>query len=213
MKPARIVPLAILFGALVILVVVPTLYGLEYPKSIASVFDDVVTLGQLSCLVGFVSDLGIVLWFAMALFFLHGLHRSLQQGPVSGDDLGFYLGFAALALWLGLDDRLLIHEWLTNQYRIPEVFLMAVYGSAVLLGGWRYRVYLALAGVGWLWVALPCFGISVVMDLELLPWLIEGRISAATREVIEEGFKWIGICTLFLYVFVLTAHLPFQKQK
>jgi len=62
-----------------------------------------------------------------------------------------------------------------------------------VIAGWIFRRYLSGPGIGWLWIAFPCFIVSVGMDLFM------------SNEVIEESFKWVGICALFLYIFVLTG--------
>ncbi len=208
-------PLVLFILSLIILVAVPIIYGREYPKSIASVFDDVVTLGRFSCFVGFLSDLGIVLWFAMSILFMHGYHRRIQSdSPPSFHEAGFYLLFGGLTFWLGLDDRLLIHEWLSENYQVPEALLVLVYGVIVLIGGWRYRAYLAAPGaVAWLWVAFPCFVASVAIDLGFFDPSLANLLGASMHEVAEESLKWIGICSLFLYVFVLMTHLPNIRRK
>lgn len=193
-KYPRVIPSILFAAALFVLVVVPFVYGREYPKSVASVFDDIVTFGRFSCLVGFLSDLGIVLWFAMSALLMHALHRRLvDNGKAATAEKAFYLVFALITLWLGLDDRLLIHEWLTYKGGIPEGLIMAVYAAVVLTAGWTFRRFLAAPGIEWLWIAFPCFIVSVGMDL------------FASNEVIEESFKWVGICALFLYIFVLTG--------
>ena len=201
-------------AALVTLALVTLMYGRQYPRSVSSVFEDVVTFGRLSPLVGFLSDMGIVLWLATAILFLHSAHRRLQESvPLAPDERGFYLFAVGTLLYLGLDDRLMIHEWLMAHWGIPKACILAVYGLVILVGGWRYRRYcLSGRAMHWLGIAGVAFAVSVASQIHLFaPWL-HGAVSAGAQRVFEESAKWLGICALFLYTFLLTTDPPCRRQ-
>lgn len=207
-----LVPPLVFLLCLVVLVVVPLAYGLQYPRSVGSVFDDVVTFGRLSALVGFMSDLGITLWMAMAALMAHAFHRRMEmETPVPSEEYWFYLCSIFVLLFLALDDRLLIHEWLNEQHGVSRRLIIAVYGTGVLGAGFRFRAYLLGKQQVWLWVALAAFVFSEIVDLNLLDGFINHFLSADNQDVLEESAKWIGICALFLHVFTLTTNLPVKR--
>jgi hypothetical protein len=212
MNRSQWVPAGILALAAATVVLVPALYATQY-QTVTSVFDDVVSYGRLAPLVGFVSDMGVCLWLASAGLMLHGLHSLLAQGrAVTVRDAAFYLSWAALLIVLGLDDRLLLHEWLQDAYGVPELLVVGVYAAwvAVMLVVFR-RYCLARAG-GWLWLALAAFVVSAAVDMGALNAVGLAGLSDNAQVVIEEGAKWMGICALYLYAFVLTAAPPHAAQ-
>ena len=207
LRPRHHIVQAVSFAVmLLMLIAVPVIYGSAYPLSIASVFEDVVTYGKLAPLVGFMSDLGIAMWIATAILLLHGLHRVLQHhAPLSSGDYGFYVFWILALLLLALDDRLLIHEWLTERWQIPEGLIMGLYGVILGAGAWRSRAYVKGRPMGWLWLAFLMLGTSVGIDLSF------GASIGASAMVLEEAAKWLGICALFLYVFGLMTDPPISR--
>ncbi len=203
------VPILIFLVSLAVLILVPSLYGLQYPKSVSSVFDDVVTYGKLSALVGFMSDLGITLWMTMAVLMAHAWHRRLQQKnkPLIAEEKWFYISSIAVLLLLALDDRLLIHEWLNEEKGVPKRLIMGAYGAVVVAWGLRFSKYLLGRSQAWLWAALFAFCVSEAVDLNYLSGLLNRFFSVVSQDVIEEGTKWVGICALFLHIFTLTTDL------
>lgn len=213
MRPSRSswVPGLVAGLGLVALVLVPWIYALEFPRSPGSVFEDVVTFGSLARLVGFLSDLGIAMWLAMAMLLLQGLHRRLRHGPsLSPREQGSYLFGAFFALFLALDDRLMIHEWLTERWGLPEALIMAGYAGVLAWGAWRYAAF--WRATSWRWVVLAAvgFAVSAAIDFGGIGGLVQGVMGESWCEVVEDGAKWVGICALLLYVFDLTADLSAQ---
>lgn len=206
------VPALVAGLGLMALVLVPWIYALEFPKSPGSVFEDVVTFGSLARLVGFLSDLGIAMWLTMAMLLLQGLHHRLRHGPTLGPrEQGFYLFGALFALFLALDDRLMIHEWLTERWGLPEALIMAGYAGVLGWGIWRYAAFWRATSWRWVVVAAIGFAFSAAIDFGGLGSVAQGWLGESWREVIEDGAKWVGICALLLYVFDLTADLPAQR--
>lgn len=202
------VPAAVAGLGLIALLLVPWIYAIEFPKSPGSVFEDVVTFGSLARLVGFLSDLGIAMWLAMTMLLLQGLHRRLRHGPALGPrEQGFYVFGACLTLFLTLDDRLMIHEWLTERWGMPEGLIMAAYAVVLGWGLWRYAAFWRATSWRWIVVAAVGFALSAAIDFGGLGAAVQGWVGASWSEVFEDGAKWIGICALLLYVFDLTADL------
>jgi hypothetical protein len=208
------VPALVLGLGLVALVLVPWIYAIEFPKSPGSVFEDVVTFGSLARLVGFLSDLGIAMWLAMALLFLHSLHRRLRQGPLlAPGEQGFYLFAAAYTLFLALDDRLMVHEWLTERWGLPEPMVMGVYGAVLAYGAWRYWAFWRLGSRRWLALVALGFALSAGIDFGGLGGGVAHLVGESWAEVLEDGAKWIGICALLLYVFDLTVDVSMRRVE
>lgn len=203
-----LVPILIFLTGLLTVTMVAWLYGLQYPLSVHSVFEDVVTYGSLAPMVGFMSDMGIVLWFTCAALFALGLHQGLVRDPVlSPSAVRFYLCAILLFVLMGLDDRLLIHEHLTAKYGIAEVFIVGAYALAFLAWAAVYRSVLLRIGLHWLIVAAISFCISIVTDLGWMNSILAGWSPSDTM-VLEESAKWTGIVALFIHVFLLMEDAP-----
>ncbi len=204
----RIIPNLMLLSALVLVIVVPFLYGQQFPLSVHSVFEDVVTYGKLAPFVGFMSDMGIVLWFATAILFAHGYHRILSHTSiVTVSEAGFYIVGIVLFVLLGLDDRLLIHEYLTDRYGIAEGLIVGIYG--LMFGAWGvvYQNFLLKKGYCWLVVMVLAFSLSVAVDLGLMHSILAGW-SVGDLVVVEESAKWVGIVAIFVHVFYVMEEPP-----
>jgi len=153
---------------------------------------DMAAVVEIHPLTGILSNLGILLWCASAavsLFTWMVLWRRPMDMPV-----GFLLASGLLTLQLLLDDLFLFHEELAEGYLgIGQATVMALY---VLLAGayvlsFRRTIlrteYILLAS------AVACFAVSILFDA------VEDHWTNRWQYLIEDGFKFLGICNWCAY--------------
>lgn len=140
---------------------------------------DPVSVAGVPLYVGFVSQLGIVLWSATAACcFLAALIVARQGLDIRWRN--FFLGAAGLSLMLGLDDLYLLHEVFFPYFGIPELVVFGVYGLLVAVFLGRYLSLLLRSDFLLLAMAFGFLGLSVLADLfdvELIePYLLEDTL-------------------------------------
>jgi hypothetical protein len=176
----------------VLLLIALAVFGLGMGKDIGRFLREPTTTAGLHPLIGFVSNLGVLLWAAAASvsFFAASIVRHGNSGD-SGDAAGFLVSSGSLSMYLCLDDLFQIHEDLASRYfGIPERYVYVALALAVLIYLVRYRQLLLKSGYPMLVAAFVFLGTSVVIDDVLEPFmhsLGQGRI------LIEDGAKWLGV--------------------
>lgn len=144
--------------------------------------------------IGFMSQLGIVVWSAAAGVCLLSALAIRGRGARGGPGFGLFFSAGVLSLLLAIDDAIMIHEDMLPPLGVPEEATMGLYMlllAAILL---RYaRVLLAHSAV-LLAVALGAFAASVVVDLNLLFSLAWDR-----HILLENSLKFLGIVAWAAY--------------
>lgn len=148
---------------------------------------------QSSPYVGFLSNLGILLWCASAAvcFLAFGL---LRTRPGETTAAGFFLASALLSTWLLLDDLFLLHEeFLWRQLGLGERKIFAGYGLLVLLYLAYYRRVIIRDSNGLLLLlALGWFALAMVFD----------RVrhhQPDLNQLLEDAPKFFGLATWLAY--------------
>lgn len=143
---------------------------------------------------GAVSTAGILLWCVGAASGI--VAGTLPRARGSDPRAACALGFGLLAAWLCLDDAFLIHDALGSRLcGIPELVVIGAEGLWLGLLLLHHRDVLRREEPALLATAVACFGIAVVSDMIPTDSAIPGLWRLATY-VIEDGFKWVGICVL-----------------
>ena len=153
---------------------------------------------------GFVSNIGILIWCACAAICLHSwLLLRKSAAAVHPDSGNFLLGAGLVTAWLLLDDMFLLHETVLPHFGIPEEIVVVGYAAIVAfflfvnLRRIRRTDYLLLIS------ALFLLGLSAVVDevpffYVYLPPLAQGWL--------EDGTKLLGICGWFSYWLITSTH-------
>jgi len=148
---------------------------------------DAVEVGRVSALSGFFSTLGVMGWaMAAGASFMAGwvLHlRGDRRATI------YPLATGLLAIVLGIDDALLVHEVLApRRLKIPENAVLVAYG--VLAGAWLFAFRARWDRVAWLLLGLAaaCFLASFVMD-----------VVVSSRILYEDGFKYLALWTFVAF--------------
>jgi hypothetical protein len=146
--------------------------------------------------VGVLTRVEVLVWsvavgIALAAGLL-GRRWSAPQAPV-------LLAFGGVAAVLVADDALLIHEAATKA-GVPRGSFQAIYGAAVLLLLWRFRVPL-FSVTPWILLIVACgwLGLSAIVDA-----VVDYFVESSALHVVEDGLKLFGILTWSLYL-VLTS--------
>lgn len=213
-------------GLLLVIIYVPLLVlalvlGSQQTIPVAVLLDDVTAAANVPFYTGILSNLGIVLWVgtsAVCLFTgfvwqtVHVDHR-----------VSFYLKSAGLlTLFLALDDLLLLHDELLEDYLgIPEPLSFAVYIGLIMLFIIHFRTLIHQSDYLLLLIAFAFFGVSIFVDnvQQLLPTVygtvretagLAGSADSGTlqqasgamsnfRYLLEDGSKLLGIVAWALY--------------
>ncbi len=158
--------------------------------------------------IGFVSNIGILLWCAAAavcLFSWNLLKRLKSNFP----NQSFLFWSGTLTIILLLDDLFLLHEDVfPNGLGISQKIVIGSYLGMVL--GWLllFRNEILASDFSFLLLALGFFGLSVGVDY--LDELVE-RFVGQWRIFFEDGFKLLGI-GCWLYYFVTHAKSQIMKH-
>jgi hypothetical protein len=132
--------------------------------------------------VGFLSNLGYLLWMSAAAI---ALFTALARvGGVRGRERQLLLCGGSFSLLLCLDDMFLLHD----RY-IGSSLLYGLYAVFALLILFRFRQQVLALGGGSFLLAVVLLGLSVLLDLlqELIP------VPYTTLQLYEEGAKFLGI--------------------
>lgn len=148
--------------------------------------------------VGFVSNIGVVLWCAGACFSLFGA-MVLREVNKAHPARWFLLSAGLFTALLMLDDCFMLHESaLPHLFGLPEHTLIVVYAVWGLTMTWRCRHTILNGDTEVYVVAVVMLGMSVFIDM--LPQHFLGDWTHA----VEDGLKLIGISFWMTY-FALTA--------
>jgi hypothetical protein len=139
--------------------------------------------------IGFVSNVGIVVWTLGASACL--LAALVLEGPIRWP----FVWGGLLTAWLLADDLFLLHESYFNQVHLPEQAAPVIYTVAIVAYGYVYRDFLRRHGVWLLPIAFGLFAISGALDVTL---------DADSPFLIEDGAKLFGIVTWTVF-FTLAA--------
>lgn len=185
--PIWLYVIGILPGLLVVVIV-----GVQPWVSVDQLFRDTlaaasqVTDGKFSPYLGFVSNLGILLWSGTtAVCFMGGL-MVLRDGGLR--QAAVFLAYAAfLTGLLTLDDFFLAHERIYPRlFGIGERQVFAGYGILTVAYLFFFRDLIWKVGPQLLVLSLACFMVSVLVDV-VMP--SGGKL----HRLLEDGSKFIGI--------------------
>mgnify|MGYP000848481823 FL=1 len=193
---ARIWPLLAAAGA-GILLLVAGVYALSVYQGVEPwmLTGDPTALTDSRWWLGFLSNLGIMLWSAAAAMCALGTMLLYRVGA-GGRSMLFLLASTALCLALAVDDAFLLHEEvLPAHLRIPEKAVYAAYAVAALAhAGLFWRTLLRTDYVVLL-ISLACYAVSIAIDL------------FTYNMFVEDAFKFAGIVFWVLYFARAVARL------
>lgn len=159
---------------------------------------DVAAIAGLHPLAGFLSTLGILLWWGSAA--IQGHTASVLRAAGHEGDAGFFAYSSALSAYLALDDQFQIHEHLAPQYLgLPERAVYGLLALAVLVYLARYRHQFRSVDGRLLALALAGLSASVIVDVGLDRWLWQLQDWVF---LVEDGLKWLGVCFWAAYAVV-----------
>jgi hypothetical protein len=151
---------------------------------------DIAAVANVHPLTGVLSSLGIVLWAASATVWLFAAY--VQRARQPNESSGLLVLPGLLSAYLAIDDLFEFHELIAPRYLgVPEEVTYALLGAAVGVYLWRYRERLRERHGELLLLALASLAASVGVDAGLDVWL--WRLGEWVL-LIEDGFKWLGIC-------------------
>lgn len=125
---------------------------------------DVATVAVALRYAGFLSQMGLFIWFAAATLCLfsamvllkHPDHRELKR---------YFLVSGLLTLLLAFDDAFLLHEWTQRDLRLPEELVFGCYAGLLILYLLRYRALILQTDYVLMALALFFFAASVLLDI------------------------------------------------
>jgi hypothetical protein len=150
---------------------------------------DPAAIMKVSPFLGFVSNLGVVLWAASAavcLFTAAALHK---RGRVN---VGFFLASGFISLVLLADDLFQVHENVSYRLGFDEAFVYAAYASLFAAYAVRFRARIWESDYLLLVFSLFFFGCSLIVD-------VFGTEAWPAPNLLEEGSKWLGIVGWLAY--------------
>jgi hypothetical protein len=182
-QPLRRVLLLALLPALVVYVLALALSGAAGIRT-QLVIRDLAQTCDTALGVGFLSNLGYLLWIAAAAIALFTALSGVV--PLRGRVQQLLLCGGGFSLLLCLDDMFLLHD----RY-IGSTFLYSLYAVFALLILFRFRRQVQALGGGSFLLAVVLLGLSVVIDQlqDLIP------VPYARLQLVEEGAKFLGIAT------------------
>jgi hypothetical protein len=144
--------------------------------------------------VGFLSNVGYLLWISAAAIALFGALSGVVD--VRGRVRQLLLCGGGFSLLLCLDDMFLLHD----RY-IGSSFLYSLYAIFALLILFRFRAQVQALGGGSFLLAVVLLGLSVIIDQlqEVIP------VDYSTLQLFEEGAKFLGIATWLAFWWQATA--------
>ena len=153
---------------------------------------------------GFVSNVGAVMWAAIATVFLFRFHLDCRPGRPS-EWTRFLLWSGLFAALVGSDDLFLLHEELFPKYlSIPQVVVVATYGVLAIAYLGRFRTQIARTAYPLFLLALGLLGVSVALDQIADRW----EVYLPAGPFIEDGAKLLGIGTWLSYAWHTCSRPP-----
>lgn len=153
---------------------------------------------------GFVSNVGIVAWSAIATVFLFRHHQErAARGPA--DWRRFLLWSGLFAALLGFDDLFLLHEQVLPDYlSIAQPFVVGAYAIACLAYLLGFAGQIARTAYPVLVVALALLAASVALDQLHDRW----ELYLPGSGFLEDALKLLGIGTWLSYALHTCANAP-----
>jgi hypothetical protein len=147
--------------------------------------------------IGSISNIGIILWTATATICIFAA-KILRSHQISGDqrEIGNFL-FASGLLTLALlfDDMFLLHENFFPQYlHIPDYLTFSAYAAITLSYLFFFRDVILKSHFLVLVMAGLLLGLSMIADK-----LMDDSADTSIKFLIEDGLKFFGITTWFVY--------------
>ncbi len=165
-------------------------FKLEYDIDTGFLTRDSNAVAHQPIYIGFVSNLGILFWCASAAIAL--FTSSLEKNKASISVESFLLYSGILSYILLLDDLFQLHEEVfPNNFNIPEIAVLAVYGSFALLVFYRFRKIIPSTNFLILLICSGFFGISILVDVF--------HPDFPGESLVEDGAKFAGVVTWFRY--------------
>lgn len=192
--------LTLIVGATLFFLGIALLLHLFTQTPIGDLTRDPLATAQLPFYVGFVSQVGLMLWAACVAV---TLFAALMLSESTKPTMKRFLFIAGMfTLFLALDDAFLLHEEVFPKFGIPELLVYAGYFGLFAAFLFFFRTLLSQTPYILLLTALACFALSIGFDeLPLERWNINPFL-------IEDGFKLMGIIAWGLYFTrVSIAHL------
>tara|TARA_Y100001933_G_C19009313_1_gene568062 strand:+ start:379 stop:1005 length:627 start_codon:yes stop_codon:yes gene_type:complete len=132
--------------------------------------------------IGFISNIGIIIWIGISSIMIFFIKAGVAKDSQYRDLIKFGAIFSSA---LALDDFFLIHD----KYIIQEIIFL-IYFILILYILKRFFIQIKEIDSILFFISLMFFGLSIVIDIvlqDLLPSFV------MTTQIIEEGFKFIGI--------------------
>jgi len=192
--------LALIVGAALFFIGIALLLHLVTQTPLGDLTRDPLATAQLPFYVGFVSQVGLMLWAACVAVTLFAMlmlpdatHHTMKR---------FLLMAGIFTLFLALDDAFLLHEEVFPKFGIPELLVYIGYFGLFAAFLFVFRRQFSTTPYVLLLTALVCFALSIGFDeLPLERWNINPFL-------IEDGFKLMGIMAWGLYfAWVSLTHL------
>lgn len=155
--------------------------------------------------IGFLSNIGVIFWcFTVAILFF-SFKIALDNGiPKKVYQFFFFSGI--LSLLLLVDDFFLMHDVIIPYYiHISEKFLYLFYGLYVLALFYLFREIIWESDYLLFLLAFASLASSVITDV-----LLTVGISIKETYLFEDGFKFIGIISWFIY-FSRTCYFKIKR--
>jgi hypothetical protein len=144
--------------------------------------------------IGFVSNLGVLMWCGAAAISLFTA-LVLYQAPHSPHATLYFLVSAAITLIFLFDDLLMLHERFgPNQLHMPQPLIMAIYACMLLLYLTVFRATILEMDSIFLWFCFGFFGLSVISDA------LSDVIPQLKNYVIEDGSKFFAIVSWLSHI-------------
>lgn len=153
---------------------------------------DALSISGLHPLSGFLSALGILLWWSSASVWVFSALVYKQQGDIVLSSFAWCS--AGLSIFMTLDDQFQFHETLAPQYLlIPEIAVYAILALSMLTYLIYFRHVILQSYSLLLLLSLGFMAASVLVDLAEgrsvpLIWRLGGWFY-----LFEDGFKWLAI--------------------
>lgn len=148
---------------------------------------------------GFISNLGILVWWtAAASCALTGV-ALLLVGQNRAEATKFLIAAAAFTAFLALDDLYQLHETAFPKIGLPKEVVVGGYAALAVIYLWRFRHQILQNDAIIFFLAGTALATSVVFDTIVD---ISGLRESVHLVLIEDGAKFVGICLWSAFHFV-----------
>jgi hypothetical protein len=185
-----------ILGALAVVLGLAVIARVRFDIAWTQIMGDPASAAGAPFYLGFVSNVGILLWAATASIFLFAW--SLHRGQASEREWGRFLLCSGLLVgWLGLDDLFMLHDQVFPSYlSVPQVAVIAASGAAAALYLLRFaRVMAARTAYPVFLAALGLLGLSLLLD-HLSDYT---SVHIPGSGLLEDGAKLLGVGTWLSY--------------